>query len=62
VDDLPPPISHQFAFQAASPAPARVPAPGAVAAAAKWPIREADFLIRDFRFRSGERMPSLRIH
>jgi len=56
------PLLASFAFQAAPPAPARVPAPAAVAAATKWPIREADFLIRDFRYRSGERMPSLRIH
>jgi len=43
-------------------APAHAPAPAAIGAATKWPIREADFLIRDFRYRSGQRMPSLRIH
>ena len=51
------------ALQAAPPAPAPAsrPVPAASPAATKWPSREADFLIHDFRFRSGERLPSLRI-
>ena len=38
------------------------PAPPVSAVASQWPVREGDFEIPDFRFRSGERMPSLRIH
>ncbi|MCA1654348.1 MAG: alpha/beta fold hydrolase [Sphingomicrobium sp.] len=56
------PALAALAFQAAPPASAPMPAPAASATATKWPIREADFLIRDFRYRSGERMPALRIH
>lgn len=37
--------------------PATRPAPSA----SKWPVRDAQFTIRDFRFRSGETMPELRI-
>jgi homoserine O-acetyltransferase len=32
------------------------------ATAAAWPTREADFTIKDFRFKSGEALPELRIH
>src|SRR4051812_1684098 len=32
------------------------------ATAATWPTSEGDFLIKDFRFRSGETLPELRIH
>ena len=32
------------------------------AAAAPWPTQEGDFTIKDFRFRSGETLPELRIH
>lgn len=32
------------------------------ASAASWPSKEGDFTIRDFRFRSGETLPELRIH
>ena len=53
-------ILASLAFQAAPPASAPMPAPAA--APTKWPIREADFLIRNFRFQSGERMPNLRMH
>jgi homoserine O-acetyltransferase len=35
------------------------PAPDAIA---PFPAKEADFVIRDFHFRSGERLPELRIH
>ncbi|MDF7774132.1 alpha/beta fold hydrolase [Sphingomonas sp. AOB5] len=32
------------------------------AAAQPWPTKEGDFVIRDFRFRTGETLPELRIH
>jgi homoserine O-acetyltransferase len=53
-----------LAVQAAAPAP---PTPLSASApqaapAHTWPLREADFTIRDFRFGSGERLPALRIH
>jgi homoserine O-acetyltransferase len=54
-----------LAALAAQTAPAALPvatAPVAAATATKWPAVESDFLIRDFRFKSGERLPSLRIH
>ena len=54
-------ILASLAFQAAPPAPAAMPAPAA-AALTKWPSREADFLIRNFRFQSGQLIPSLRMH
>src|SRR6187397_1481040 len=34
----------------------------APAAAATWPVSESGFVIRDFRFKSGETLPELRIH
>ncbi len=34
----------------------------ATPAAAEWPDKQGDFVIRDFRFRSGETLPELRIH
>jgi homoserine O-acetyltransferase/O-succinyltransferase len=39
-------------------------ASGAAVAAdtAPWPVKESDFSIRDFHFRSGETLPELRIH
>ncbi len=53
---------------ASSPACAQ-PRPGSVAApapppvaAATWPTREGDFVVRDFRFASGETLPELRLH
>ncbi|WP_308813832.1 alpha/beta fold hydrolase [Sphingomonas sp. GV3] len=39
-------------------APAARPAP----AVSRWPARDAQFTIRDFRFRSGETLPTLRIN
>jgi homoserine O-acetyltransferase len=42
--------------------PQPTPAPTAPAVASKWPVREADFTVRNFRFRNGQRMPALRIH
>jgi len=34
----------------------------APATAATWPSKEGDFTIRDFKFRSGETLPELRMH
>jgi homoserine O-acetyltransferase len=34
----------------------------AAADAPSWPVKEGDFAIRDFHFRSGETVPELRIH
>src|SRR5688572_11199786 len=52
------------ALAAAAPASAQSPAAPATAAApaSRWPTREADFTLRDFRFTSGARLPSLRLH
>lgn len=48
---------------AAAPATTAPAAPGPVGATAtKWPIKEADFTIRNFAFASGEKLPELRIH
>ncbi|MFC7537267.1 alpha/beta fold hydrolase [Sphingomonas sp. GCM10030256] len=41
-------------------APIAMPAPAATQT--RWPAREADFLIRDFRFGTGERLSNLRTH
>nr|WP_256203416.1 alpha/beta fold hydrolase [Sphingopyxis sp. YR583] len=38
------------------------PAPAPVAAPAKWATKEGDVTIRDFKFRSGEIMPAVRMH
>lgn len=43
---------------AATPPVATPPA----AAASRWPTREGDFTIRNFRFRDGTTLPSLRMH
>ena len=43
----------------AAPTGWRAPAP---ASAKAWPTREADVVLRDFRFRSGEALPELRMH
>ena len=55
-----------LALIAAVPASAQVstsaPGPTVPAAATKWPYAEGDFTIRDFAFRSGEKMAGLRIH
>jgi homoserine O-acetyltransferase len=48
----------------AQPAPAApAPAPAPAAAVGKhWPTQEADVVLKDFRFASGETLPDLRIH
>ena len=38
------------------------PLPTAAQAAAEWPVREGDIVLRNFRFRSGEVLPELRMH
>ena len=55
-------ISAALSVQAAPLVPAPAPAPAVTAAVSKWPSREADFIVRDFRFRSGARLPALRMH
>jgi homoserine O-acetyltransferase len=52
-------IALALALLAAQPSAAS-PAPPPVTQS--WPSREADFTIRDFRFKSGETLPALRIH
>jgi homoserine O-acetyltransferase len=59
---MPFPVLAAFALQAAAPAPATPIAQQPVAASVNWPTREADFTVRDFRFRSGETMAAVRLH
>ncbi|WP_028965864.1 alpha/beta fold hydrolase [Sphingomonas phyllosphaerae] len=42
--------------------PALTPAATPTASATKWPARDAQFTIRNFRFRSGETLPELRLN
>jgi homoserine O-acetyltransferase len=42
--------------------PPLMPRPIVPAARQTWPIREADHVVANFRFRSGETMPQVRIH
>jgi homoserine O-acetyltransferase/O-succinyltransferase len=57
-----------LAVQASPLVPAPLARPQATAGAptagvpTTWAAREADFIVRDFRFRSGERLDSLRLH
>ena len=69
---MPRPILASLALAALFAAPSQALAqqkPGSVAApapppavGARWPIREGDFVVRDFRFASGETLPQLRLH
>ncbi len=43
-------------------APPIIKSPTPAAAAKTWPIREGDVVLKDFRFRSGESLPELRLH
>jgi hypothetical protein len=43
-------ISAALFVQATPLAPALAPSPAVTAAASKWPSREADFIVRDFRW------------
>ncbi|MBB5716510.1 alpha/beta fold hydrolase [Sphingomonas aerophila] len=42
--------------------PPLTPAATSTATVSKWPASDAQFTIRDFRFRSGEKLPELRIN
>ena len=53
-------LVSSLAVQAAQPASSAPPAPAATAT--KWPSREGDFVVRDFRFQSGERLAQLKLH
>ena len=50
-----------LAAQAAA-APPNVKSPAIASAAISWPIKEADVVLKHFRFRSGESLPQLRLH
>lgn len=54
-------LALALALQAATPAPT-VATPAAPVAATKWPTKEADYVVRDFHFRSGETMAEVRLH
>jgi len=56
------PILLLLAAQGLSATPPALPAPAPAPAARAWPTHEADFDIKDFRFRTGETLPTLRIH
>lgn len=56
------PLIAAVALQASHPTPAPMPAAALAAVSSKWPMREADFVARDFRFGSGERLANLRLH
>ena len=42
--------------------PAQPAAPPPIVLAKSWPTREGDVVLKDFRFRSGETLPQLRMH
>ena len=49
------------ALQAATPSIATVPPSPPAVAATRWPTKEADYVLRDFRFRTGEKL-DVRMH
>jgi homoserine O-acetyltransferase len=51
-----------FALAQAQAPVATQPAPAPAPAAARWPIAEADLVLKDFRFATGERLPELKLH
>jgi homoserine O-acetyltransferase len=51
-----------FLAAAVAQAPQAAPAAPPAAAARRWPTKEGDVLLRNFRFRSGESLPELRMH
>ncbi|WP_188657742.1 alpha/beta fold hydrolase [Sphingomonas metalli] len=58
-------LAFLLALQAAAPAPAAPPIAAAASPAAPatdWGARDATYVIRDFRFRSGETLPELRLN
>ncbi len=54
-------LALAFALLSATPV-TPAPVPPIAAAASKWPTREADYVVRDFHFRSGETMAEIRLH
>ena len=54
-------LALALALQSATPV-TPAPVPPVAAAASKWPTREADYVVRDFHFRSGETMAEIRLH
>jgi homoserine O-acetyltransferase/O-succinyltransferase len=55
-------LALALALQAAPAAAAALPPPPAAAEPSRWPAREADYVVRDFHFRSGETLPEVRLH
>ncbi len=53
-------LAAQVASSAQTPPANASTAPATTAA--KWPTREGDHVVRNFRFRSGETLPELRLH
>jgi homoserine O-acetyltransferase len=57
---------HLLTLLLAQAAPAQAPPATAATApatpATRWPTRAGDHVVRDFRFRTGETLPSLRLH
>ena len=51
-----------FVFLAALALQASAPAPTATPAPVSWPTKEGDATLANFKFRSGESLPSLKIH
>ena len=43
-------------------ATATIFAQGQAQAPSKYPVTEADYVARDFKFKSGEQLPELRLH
>ena len=64
--NLPPMLALLTLLAAQAAAPAQTPPLAAAATPAapttRWPTREADYTIPNFRFRTGETLPRLRIH
>ncbi|WP_375395492.1 alpha/beta fold hydrolase [uncultured Sphingomonas sp.] len=56
------PLLLLLAQATAAPTPPLTAATAPAPTAAKWPARDAQFTIHDFRFRSGEKLPELRIN
>jgi homoserine O-acetyltransferase len=54
-------LALALALQAATPA-TPTPAAPVAATASQWPTKEADYVVRDFHFRSGETMAEVRLH
>ncbi|WBO23247.1 alpha/beta fold hydrolase [Sphingomonas abietis] len=55
-------LALALSLQASVAAPAVLAPKPTAAAAIKWPAKEADYVVRDFHFRSGETMAEVRLH